>query len=145
MSSSEFRDRCVAYITRGEDLLVFKHVKYPEAGVQVPAGHPEEGESLEEAVVREAEEETGLKGFMLGKYLGFRMYDLTEKGYGHEKRHFFHITFEGDTPEQWIHTEKHPSVGPDDELDFCLYWVPIREAVLHWDHGALLDLLYNEL
>lgn len=54
-------DRCVAYITRGRELLVFKHVKYPEAGVQVPAGHPEENESLESAVLREAYEETGLK------------------------------------------------------------------------------------
>lgn len=139
----EPRDRCVAYITRGDQLLVFEHVKYPEAGVQVPAGHPEAGENLEEAVLREAFEETGLSGLKLESYLGFKMYDLSEKGYGLEKRHFYHLTFGGDTPESWIHTEKDPSVGPDKELDFKLYWIPIEEADLHWDHGAMLESLYK--
>ena len=56
MSLNEPRDRCVAYITRGDNLLVFTHINYPEAGVLVPAGHPEDGESLESAVIREAED-----------------------------------------------------------------------------------------
>ena len=38
------KDRVVAYITRGDRLLVFRHTMYPEAGVQAPAGHPEVGE-----------------------------------------------------------------------------------------------------
>ena len=135
----KYRDRCVAYITKGDQLLVFEHVKYPEAGVQVPAGHPEPGESLESAVLREAEEETGLRGLRLERYLGYKHMDFTDQGYGHEKRHFFHLVFDGDTPDIWIHTEKHPSVGPDPELDFRLYWVPIRDADLFWDHGAMLD------
>ena len=135
----EYSDRCVAYITRGDQLLVFEHVKYPEMGVQVPAGHPEAGESLESAVVREAEEETGLCELRLEKYLGFKLMDFTEKGYGVEKRHFFHLVFAGETPDTWIHTEKDPSSGPDPELDFRLYWVPVNEAVLFWDHGAMLD------
>lgn len=134
----EYSDRCVAYITRGDQLLVFEHVKYPEMGVQVPAGHPETGESLESAVLREAEEETGLNGLRLEKYLGFKLMDFTEKGYGLEKRHFFHLIFEGETPDTWIHTEKDPSVGIDTELDFRLYWVHINEADLFWDHGAML-------
>lgn len=37
------RDRVVAYIIRGDRLFVFRHTMYPEAGVQAPAGHPEEG------------------------------------------------------------------------------------------------------
>ena len=36
-------DRVVAYVTRGDRLLVFRHTMYPEAGVQVPAGHSEAG------------------------------------------------------------------------------------------------------
>lgn len=135
------RDRCVAYITRGDKLLVFKHIKYPEAGIQVPGGHPELGESLESAVLREAEEETGLTEFKFIKYIGFKIIDLTHKDYGIERRHFYHLLFEGETPDEWVHTEKHPSVGPDSELDFLLYWVPIREADLSWDHGAMLDKL----
>ena len=136
----EASDRCVAYITRGRELLVFKHVKYPEAGVQVPAGHPEENESLESAVLREAYEETGLKDLQIHKYLGFKLVDLSDSGYGFERRHFFHLTFEGETPEIWIHTEKNPSVGSDSELDFMLYWVSLDcTPMLHWGHGDFLD------
>ena len=136
---TKYADRCVAYIIRESELLVFKHVKYPELRVQVPAGHPEENESLESAVLREAEEETGLTGFKIVRYLGWKEIDLTEKGYGVERRHFYHLKFDGETPESWIHTEKTPSIGPDTELDFLLYWVPINEVDLFWDHGAMLD------
>ena len=142
MSVSEPSNRCVAYITRRDELLVFRTIKYPESGVQVPSGHPEEGESLEYALIREAEEETGLSGFKLVKYLGRKLYDFTEEGYGLEWRHFYHLTYDGDTPKEWVHTEKHPSVGPDSELDFLLYWVPIKNVRLHWDHDAFLECLY---
>ena len=142
---AKYSDRCVAYITRGDMLLVFEHLKYPEVGVQVPAGHPEENEPLESAVVREAEEETGLSGFKILEYLGWKEYDFTEKGYGIERRHFYHLLFEGETPESWVHTEKDPSIGPDTELDFRLYWVPISEADLFWDHGAMLDKIRKKM
>lgn len=50
-----------AFITRDKDnqreLLVFKH---PTAGIQVPAGTVEADETLEQAVLREVEEEAGL-------------------------------------------------------------------------------------
>ncbi len=51
--------KVVAYITCGRWLLVFEHVGIPEAGVQVVQGTVEEGERLEDAVLREAREETG--------------------------------------------------------------------------------------
>ena len=143
--SPEHTDRCVAYITRGNELLVFEHIKYPEIGVQVPAGHPEENESLESAVLREAEEETGLSGFKILDYLGWKEHDFTEKGYGIERRHFYHLNFEGETPESWVHTEKDPSIGPDKELDFRLYWIPVNEADLFWDHGAMLHKIKEKM
>jgi 8-oxo-dGTP pyrophosphatase MutT (NUDIX family) len=57
----------LAYITRntGEgvtELLVFDHLDFPEAGTQVPAGTVDGDESIEAALLREAEEETGLTG-----------------------------------------------------------------------------------
>ena len=36
-----------AYITRAEQLLVFSHVDFPEAGIQVPGGTLEPGDQLE--------------------------------------------------------------------------------------------------
>lgn len=54
-------EKVTAFITRpsqdGHDLLLFEH---PHAGVQIPAGTVEDGETPVEAVVREAAEETGL-------------------------------------------------------------------------------------
>ena len=45
-----------AYITRADRLLVFRHVDFPEAGVQVPGGTMDAGETPEGAVLREAAE-----------------------------------------------------------------------------------------
>ena len=51
------RKRVVGYVTRGRELLVFEH-----AGVtQLPAGRVDHDETLEEGLVREVEEETGVK------------------------------------------------------------------------------------
>ena len=66
--------KVVAYNTRGDELLVFTHREFPEAGVQVPAGTVEEGETLDAAVLREVHEETGLPPTAVRKmaYLGRR-------------------------------------------------------------------------
>ena len=44
----------------GRDLLVFEHAGVPDAGLQVPGGTIEEGETPLEAVAREVLEESGL-------------------------------------------------------------------------------------
>jgi 8-oxo-dGTP pyrophosphatase MutT (NUDIX family) len=61
-----------------QELLVFAH---PTVGVQVPAGTVEEGEAFEDAVLREAEEETGLKGVGLVKELARTSYSLQNNNY----------------------------------------------------------------
>ena len=72
--------KVIAYITDGDRLLVFRHTDFPEAGIQVPAGTVEEGEALDLAVLREAEEETGLAGLEIRSYLGQRAFDLSVYG-----------------------------------------------------------------
>lgn len=68
---SRMLEKVTAFVTRsgpqGDELLMFKH---PNAGFQIPAGTVEAGESPEEAVCREAAEETGLSGFELRAGLG---------------------------------------------------------------------------
>lgn len=51
-------------------LLVFSQPLSPEAGIQVPAGTIGENETPEDAVQREAREETGLSRLTLVELLG---------------------------------------------------------------------------
>ncbi len=53
-------EKVTAYITDGDKLLVFSHPHHPDAGIQVPTGTVEQSEPLDDAVLREAHEETGL-------------------------------------------------------------------------------------
>ena len=133
-------DRVVAYITWENRLLVFEHTEFPEAGIQVPAGRPEEGETLEEAVMREAKEETGLTDLRLVSLLGSRRIDLTGVAGDVENRHFFHLEQLGDAPERWLHHEENPSDGSPSPIEFSFYWVGLRDPPeLAWGHGDLLD------
>ena len=63
--------KVTALITRdtaqGGELLLFRH---PHAGVQIPAGTIEKGETPREAALREAVEETGLRDLAVRAYLG---------------------------------------------------------------------------
>lgn len=64
-------EKVTVFITRpapdGHHLLLFEH---PNAGIQIPAGTVEFGETPEAAAVREAAEETGLTALTLRRTLG---------------------------------------------------------------------------
>jgi 8-oxo-dGTP pyrophosphatase MutT (NUDIX family) len=76
---SRILEKVTAFVTRstpgGEELLMFEH---PYAGFQIPAGTVEAGEAPEDAVLREAAEETGLLGFHLRAGLGSEDWRLPE-------------------------------------------------------------------
>lgn len=119
-----------AYITHGSRLLVFRQPDFPEAGIQVPGGSVNDRERLEEAVMREAYEETGITNLKLGAYLGDIKQDLTPRG-RHEihHRHYYHLLADGDVPETWQHVESDPSEGDYDSVLFELYWVELPDGV----------------
>ncbi len=61
-------EKVTAFIIRPTgDLLLFQH---PYAGIQLPAGTVEEGETIEHAVLREVREETGLTDLTITQYPG---------------------------------------------------------------------------
>jgi 8-oxo-dGTP pyrophosphatase MutT (NUDIX family) len=72
-------EKVTAFVLRRVDgtlaLLLFEH---PYAGIQIPAGTVEIGETPEAAVVRETREEAGLHDVMIDHYLGMRETMLPE-------------------------------------------------------------------
>lgn len=118
-----------AYITNADQLLVFRHKDFPEAGIQVPGGTMYVGETPDEAVLRESHEETGLQGLVLRKYLGEEEYQVPGKKPGKTiVRHFFHFLSPPLVPDTWKHHELHPSDGSPAPILFEFYWLPLAEA-----------------
>ena len=135
-------DKVFAYITHGTDLLLFRHPDFPEAGIQVPAGSIEEGETPEVAVMREAFEETGLSGLKLISYLGETTYDMSAwNGDPAQRRHFFHLELSDHAQTTWLHDETDGVVS--DPIVFEFFWARMPDDIpyLIAGHGQMLPSL----
>ncbi len=140
-------DKVVAYITQGDKLLVFSHPLYSEAGIQVPAGTIKKGESPNEAVIREAREETGLHELEIRSFLGVREHDLSPYGSAEvHRRYFFHLECRQETPTTWRHYEDDPSDGSPAPVELQFFWVKFPDEVpeLSGDQGELLYKLVTD-
>lgn len=136
--------KVMAYITHGDRLLVFRHTRYPEAGIQVPGGSMEPGEVPEEAVLREAQEETGLTGLEIRAFLGVQEVDLARWGLqGLQRRYVYHLQLAAEPADTWLHYELTPSDGTPGPIEFEFYWVRFPDEVpeLAGDQGAFLGRL----
>ena len=135
-------EKVVAYITRDDHLLVFRHVD-SEAGIQVPAGTLEPGESPNDGVIREAQEETGLDHLEVCRFLGSRDYDMLPYGRAElHRRYYYHLECTSDAPSVWRHFES--GGGTSEGIEFELYWVMLpgqvpELAVAQGDFLAELD------
>ncbi|MCX6043650.1 MAG: NUDIX domain-containing protein [Chloroflexi bacterium] len=141
------KHKVFAYITRGEQLLVFRHPYAPEAGIQVPAGTVEPDEALDVAVLREAFEETGLANLQLMGLLGEQVRVMADFGRDEiHHRHFYHLFCADETPITWRHVETNPSDGSGEHV-FEFFWVSLPDGVpaLIADHGKLLPVLRTRM
>ncbi|WP_407697402.1 NUDIX domain-containing protein [Streptomyces kebangsaanensis] len=97
------RIRVAAYVIRHRavpELLVFDHIGMPEAGAQVPAGGVTSGEGLEEAVLREVAEETGLLTATVVRQIAVE--DTPRPDTGEPRRtSFFYLQAPADTSNAW--------------------------------------------
>lgn len=140
--------KAFAYITHGNNLLVFSHPYAPEAGIQVPAGTVESDERPEEAALREAFEETGLTDLTLVGMLGEQVRDMADFGRDEiHHRYFYYVTCGGVPPLTWRHVELDPSDGTEAPVVFEFFWVHLLHEVppLIADHGVMLPRLIETL
>ncbi len=145
-SMPTIKHKVFAYITHADRLLVFSHPDSPDAGIQVPAGTVDEGEDPENAVMREAFEETGLTGLQLHAYLGEDDYHVPELDQT-DRRRFYHLTCGRQPPTTWRHEERHPSDGSPGPYTFEFFWVRLPDKVppLAPGHDAMLPKLLELL
>lgn len=140
MATLEVKQKVVCYIVRDGQLLVFAHRDEPwdESGLQVPAGSIKPGETPEAAALREACEETGLRGLQIVRKLGETEYDMAPYRAETHHRHVFHLEIIGDAPASWLSQENDPDDGSDRKRFEC-YWIPLAQGhVLSAGQGALL-------
>ncbi|MFC4012672.1 NUDIX domain-containing protein [Nonomuraea purpurea] len=138
-------EKVLCYVVRDGKLLVFRHVdhSYEEVGIQVPAGTVKAGEEPGAAALREAREETGLSAFRIVRELGVAEYDISPYRFEVQRRHFFQLAVDQETPERWASSEDQDGVG--EPIRFECFWIPLEHAhVLQSGQGALVARLFDE-
>ena len=119
------RKRVVGYVTRGRELLVFEH-----AGVtQLPAGRVDHDETLAEGLVREVEEETGVKVEIVSKLADGDEFERLVGRWAHES-HAFHAVPVTETLDEWTHHVT--GTGMDAGMAMPCRWVALDDRPLLW-------------
>ena len=132
--------KAFAYVIRRGRLLVFRQPEALQLGLQVPAGTIDENETPEQAVLREAREETGLDGLRIVKKLGEYARDMRDVGEDTvHHRHYFELALDRhDAPETWRWYERDScNGGPPIAFDFL--WVPLDAVpALYAEHDYFI-------
>lgn len=122
--------KAYAYIVHQGRLLVFRHRDFPEAGIQVPGGTLEDGERPEAAVLREAQEETGLAGLQVVRLVGEQIRPVTSERMNLiHHRYFFLLKCTETPPETWTHAENDPSDGSPEPIWLEFFWARLPNGV----------------
>lgn len=133
--------KAYGYVTRVKEgktqVLVFRH-PITEAGIQIPKGTVEPNESTYNAVIREIEEETGLKSFEVENLI---VEDYWEYDDGTRHNRYFYKINESNVPDTW---EYKPTGGGGEEgLTFYCFWISSKDDVeLIRGHGDYLNLIF---
>ncbi|WP_036183407.1 NUDIX hydrolase [Ureibacillus manganicus] len=134
--------KAYGYVTRIKNgktqVLVFQH-SIPEAGIQIPKGTVNAQEDAYHAVIREIEEETGLKNFIVENLIAE---DNWKNDDGATHNRFFYKIVVSDAPDKWDH---QPTGGGDEEgLTFHYFWISSKDEVeLIRGHGDYLHHVFS--
>ena len=119
-------------VVRGEDVLVIVPTRRGAGGVRVlalPKGHPEPGESSEQAATREVREEAGVSGDLI-ESLGEVAYTYERKGRRIAKRvEFFLMRYRDGDPADHDHEVEQARWMPLSEAAHALSYEGEREMV----------------
>ncbi|ANE44399.1 NUDIX hydrolase [Deinococcus puniceus] len=131
------REKVLCFVHDGQKLLVFDHADVPDAGVQVPAGGVEAGETPAEAAVRELREESGLTLSNPHFLAAYRWEAQTPERFTRQVCYAFAFTAPDDLPHSWIqHADGHR---------FAFRWADLNRPELDWEMDAALPHLYSFL
>jgi 8-oxo-dGTP diphosphatase len=115
-----------AVVFRGDDVLLIQRGRPPFMGHwSIPGGKVERGEAMRDAVLREVEEETGVRARVLGLIDAFDALPRTEA-----EPHFALVDFAC----EWVSGE---AVAADDAMDAAFLPFPEALARLSWDKTRL--------
>jgi 8-oxo-dGTP pyrophosphatase MutT (NUDIX family) len=134
--------KAYGYVTRIKEgkiqLLVFQH-PLAEAGIQIPKGTVKLNEDTRSAVIREIEEETGLKNFIVEDLIAE---DFWENDDGKIHNRFFYKLTVTDGEDKWVY---QPTGGGEEEgLIFYYFWISSENEVeLIRGHGDYLNHIFN--
>ena len=128
-------------MTRGRELLVFRHRDFPEAGLQVPGGTIEEGEDPQDAALRELREESGLTQVRVVSFLGRYLHNAAPHSDEVHDRHVYHLELTGPADDSWLHYENDPSDGSP-PIAFEFFWMSLNDPGLRLA-GGRGDLLHR--
>ena len=140
--------KAIAYITRGDEVLVLRDIAGSLKGLgQVPGGTIELGESPEDAVLREGYEETGLRGLEIVAKLGYLEMECPVHAGEIQQRHYFHLICLGeDLPDSWDHIEQTPSGGTEPmPIQLCFETLDGTDLGLWASYGHFLPELSRRL
>ncbi|MEH2389037.1 MAG: NUDIX domain-containing protein [Nostoc sp.] len=116
--------KVIAYVTNKDELMVFTHTDFPEAGIQVPAGTVEESEEPSEAVLRETYEESGVQGVRMIELLGIYQYNMAPERDEIQERYVYHLELTEPTSSTWRHWEMYSSTSKH-PIAFDFYWLKL--------------------
>ncbi|HEU5127277.1 MAG TPA: NUDIX domain-containing protein [Glycomyces sp.] len=138
-----FRQRAASYVLRrapergAVEVLVILHVDTPEAGVQVPGGGALPGETVGEAAVREAREETGAAGLALDEAVG-NVLERRPRGGEAFQVSTYCLLSTAETRDAWEHEVS--SHDDDGGLRFRCEFRPVDSAGIDWGMDRFLAL-----
>jgi ADP-ribose pyrophosphatase YjhB (NUDIX family) len=124
------RERVVGYVTRTrEGRLELLTITYADGPFEVPAGRLDRGESLEDGLAREVEEEAGLTAIGIVSMLADADEFARLYGPGAHRSYAFHAESD-DERETWEHVISGD--GADSGLTHLCRWVPLDDCPPLW-------------